>query len=138
MKYLKIVDFSVQSIVWLVLIVGGVGILPTDHRGDAWVLVLVCQFCIGCWQMLSSITVFILKADSFHLRKIHFTAALIDLAVLGVFGSLENAMKTSLTTFMIIGTGIFIPWCLAIFYYSITWRWLFPKRTGKFLPHINF
>ena len=138
MKYLKTLDFTAQSIAWLVVLVGGLGILTTDKRGDIVVLALVCQFVIGCWQMVSSITVLILKADVLHLRKIHFIAALIDLLVLGVFAGLENSMKTSFSTFMLIATGIFIPWCLAIFYYYITWRWMFPGKSGKFLPHINF
>jgi hypothetical protein len=138
MKYLKTLDFTAQSIAWLVVLVGGLGILTTDKRGDIVVLALVCQFVIGCWQMVSSITVLILKADVLHLRKIHFIAALIDLLVLGVFAGLENSMKTSFSTFMLIATGIFIPWCLAIFYYYITWQWMFPGKSGKFLPHINF
>jgi hypothetical protein len=51
----------------------------------------------------------------------------------------DNELHTTVTKTFLIITGVIIPWGLAIFYYTITCRWMFPqKSSGKFLPHISF
>ena len=139
MKYLKSIDFVVQSIILTCL--SGYSLIFLFATGSLESIAyvgLIGQFFIGCWQMISSLLLLILKAEYYKLRSFHFVLALGCLLLLALTVGLQKQLDNTFGKSLLILTGVIIPWCLAIFYYSITWRWMFPKHQGKFLPHINF
>lgn len=140
MKYLKNIDFAGQSIILLSTL--GFSLISVMGTGELEAMAyfgLIGQFFIGCWQMLSSSVLLLLKAEHHKSRSLHFYLALCCLFLLALVVSIQKSIDPVFGQSILIITGVVIPWCLALYYYSITWRWMFPtKSTGRFLPHINF
>jgi hypothetical protein len=140
MKYLKSIDFVGQTIIWLGLLVCGMVILFSgDSPGNFFYIGLVAQFFMGCWQMISSGLFMLLRAENFKLRSLHFVSGLLCLGAIALSAWIDKELDSVVSNALLLITGVIIPWSLAIFYYTITWRWMFPqKSSGKFLPHISF
>jgi hypothetical protein len=140
MKYLKTLDFVGQSIIWLGLLGGGLVVLFSgEDLGAFFYIGLIAQFFMGWWQMISSGLFMVLRAEKFKSRSVHFVSGLICLAAIALSAMIDKELDSVFSSALLLLTGVIIPWCLAIFYYSITWRWMFPtKSTGKFLPHVSF
>jgi hypothetical protein len=145
MKYLKTIDFVTQS-----LILGGYAVVVTwtllKNRVDNS-LELTTAFtmlCLGWWQMISAGIMLLVGAPTTKFRLLHFFSAIGYLAAVAVVGKYIdlpanrpalNQLISMLTEIITLG----VPVILALFYYYITWRWVFPiKPSGKFLPHISF
>jgi hypothetical protein len=145
MKYLKNIDFVVQSIVLLILV--GIMVIASlnallsgaGNWADGIFIFLYAQLILGPWQLVSSLLSLLLRLEFYGRKKIHFILSIICLLLL--FGSswLHNSINTDYTKALVFIFLMAVPWSLAIFYYFITWRWMFPKRdNGKFLSHISF
>jgi hypothetical protein len=94
----------------------------------SWSGLMYGQLFIGIWQMISSIVSVIAGTPNKNLRRIHLVVAATYLVLLYV--GFTNHEFFFLTV---------PPWMLAIYYYTITWKWFLtdPKK-GKFLPNISF
>jgi hypothetical protein len=117
---MKRVDLIGQT---LILFLTLVALTPFNWSG-----LMIGQFCVGVWQMISCV-LSVIFVSSFRMHKvIHLTLAILYLLMLQMdFNDYSFGMLT-------------IPsWVLAIFYYSITWMWFLaePKK-GKFLRNISF
>jgi len=123
-------DFVAQTIMMVGAIVS-VAVLIADESAGFWLIIL--QFFVGCWQMLSASISLLASRNQLTLRLIHFGLAVIYLLFVYVVAvSIPSLKPGSLLTFG-------LPWLLACFYYFITWRSAYPK-SGKssFLPHLSF
>jgi hypothetical protein len=140
MKYLKSIDWAGQSVIWVAFIVGSLlSIASGEGFGAIGYIGLLCQLFMGCWQMVSAVLFLLLGAEPLWFRKTHFISAFMCLALISLSAWLEHESDSITTDFLFLVFGVIVPWLLAIFYYSITWRWMFPKRhNGKFLSHISF
>jgi hypothetical protein len=140
MKYLKSIDFAGQTIIWLGLLGGGLVILFSGESPESFLYIaLIAQFFMGWWQMISSAVFMLIRARHFKSRSVHFLSGLICLGAIVLSAGADNELHTTITKTVLIITGVIIPWGLAIFYYTITWRWMFPARpSGKFLRHVSF
>jgi FtsH-binding integral membrane protein len=141
MKYLRNIDFVGQSIILLLLVGFCLMILftaPLEWDGYM-IIILYAQLFLGPWQLLSALIAFFTKANLKELRKIHLVSSLICIVCCAISAWLHNTYSNEGTMAVGVIFFIIIPWCLAILYYSITWRWVFPPRpSGKFLRHVSF
>lgn len=141
MKYLKTLDFAGQTFIFGTFIIGSVWIGLAEQSWNSFGLTTAfAMLCLGWWQMISAFIMLVIKAPFRKQRLVHFITALIYLGVLGL-GAKYIEMDESASTIKLIGVIIMIgtPIALGIFYYIITWQWMFPQHsTGKFLPHTSF
>lgn len=141
MKYLKIIDFAAQSLLWGSMI-GFASLFALAGRQPEAALLPIALGLLGMggWQMGSSLLLILLTTDHRKKRCFHFITASIYLLVL-VFASNYKVEKwfSAPVQHLVAVLAVAVPIGLAIFYSSITWVWMFPKRaTGKFLPHTSF
>jgi hypothetical protein len=146
MKYLKNVDFAGQTI-----IIGGYAIAA------AWVLIensgknslamntAFAMLCLGWWQMISALLMLVVGAPNQKLRLVHFFTAIgyLMLVVVEVnyldLDSIHPIFLNHFIQLLWITLLYATPVILALLYYYLTWRLVFPtKPSGKFLPHISF
>ena len=132
---MKYVDFGIQS---LLLLMGVVVTLASVIMGDKdWLFgILYMQLLLGPWQYVGSLLCIAAGARYSNERKTHFFISTLYLLLL-IAGS-----KSSITQDLsgpVILVSLTVPACaLALYYYLITWGWVFPRYKGQFLPHINF
>lgn len=141
MKYLKTLDFVGQTFIFAVFLLGSLWIGLTEGKWSSLGLTTAfAMLCLGWWQMISAFIMLLTKAPLRKHRLIHFITALAYLGVIAISAKFIDGNTASFTIKFIVGTILIgTPAALAIFYYSITWRCLFPaKSTGKFLPHVSF
>jgi hypothetical protein len=140
MKYLKTLDFAGQTIIWLGLLGSGLVFLVSGEEiGTFFYIGLIAQFFMGCWQMISSALLMVLRAEHFKSRSIHFVSGVFCLGAISLSVWIDKELDSVFSSALLLTIGIVIPWCLAIFYYTITCRWMFPARpSGKFLRHVSF
>jgi len=141
MKYLKTLDFAGQTFIFGAYIIGSIWIGVAEQRWNSLAMTTAfAMLCLGWWQMISALIMLVMNAPFRKQRLTHFITALVYLGIL-VLGA--KYFESNQTAIMIkwIGWIIMIgtPVVLGIFYYSITWRCVFPKySSGKFLPHVSF
>jgi hypothetical protein len=131
MKYL---DLAIQTIIF---IFGIVMLLVSWGEADWPFAILYAQALLGPWQMISSIVSVIAKAPLYKKKKLHLLLAAIYLMVLYVCGNM-SFVSISGRFFSLLLT---VPaWALAIFYFILTWKWVFPRirKGGNFLPNLSF
>lgn len=144
MKYLKTIDFAGQSFIFGGYLIGSVFVLIAEQRWDSLgMTTLMAMLCLGWWQMIAALILLVFRAPNRKQRLIHFLTAVVYLAILSIGAKLSNSIKVdNVSYFMraLVMTLVSVPpLVLAIFYYTITWRWMFPRHsTGKFLPHTSF
>jgi hypothetical protein len=144
MKYLKTIDFVGQTFIFTAFILGSVWIGVAEQRWNSLAMTTaIAMLCAGWWQMISCFLLLALKAPFRKQRAIHFSLAVLYLAIFALAGKYADAYLVASasailkTVLLLLAVGT--PASLAIFYYSITWRWMFPaKSTGRFLPHVSF
>lgn len=95
---------------------------------------LLIQFLVGAWQLASCF--FSLLFSDFKDKRpqhLHMISSLIVILFWIVSTSIPRGW---FATSLLFG----LPWMLAFYYYSISWRIAFPRyrSKSKFLPHINF
>lgn len=131
MKYL---DFTIQSLIMIAALALAMACVTT--KPDAFIMILMVQFYLGCWQLASSVISLIARAPRFRTKSIHLIISVIYLlSFIGIFNSGFNIPQLAVKLYLTVPA-----WALGIYYYIITWQWAVPKKTGggKFLPHINF
>ncbi len=146
MKIIKNIDFVGQT-----FIIGGYAIAttwtwienPADNSfGMSTAFMLLC---LGWWQMISATLMLIFGATNTKLRLLHFFTAIGYMILISIglrYLDLEST-HTVLNDYLIQLFWMVIiygtPFILALLYYYLTWRLMFPiKPSGKFLPHISF
>lgn len=123
------IDLVTQTILLALAIPFGIAGLLAGNAGGF----LLIQLVVGLWQMISCFLSLLVYAPRSNRRRYwHMAISLIVIVLLIVVAPLNAGAMTVL----LFGP----PWILAIFYYSITWRMVFPKTKSqsKFLPHISF
>jgi len=128
---MKYVDFSVQSILFVAVLV----ILLFNLGGsDTLLLVLSMQLVIGPWQLLSSLISVGLRAGKYKLKVIHLIISGVYLASLFLWPFGEFPKTTMKFIFMVPA------WSLAVYYYILTILSTFKTsaRQSSFLPHTSF
>lgn len=144
MKYLRTIDFVGQSFIFGGYLISSVFVLIAEQRWDSLAMTtLMAMFCLGWWQMIAALILLVFKAPNRKQRLIHFLTAVVYLAVLSIGARLSNSMTVANGSYFVralVMTLVFVPpLLLAVFYYTITWRWMFPRHsTGRFLPHTSF
>lgn len=131
MKYL---DLGIQTII---LVVGIVILLVSWGEADWPFGILYVQLLLGPWQMMSSVVSVVAKAPLYRKKRLHLFLAIIYLFALYIAG---HAADDALVQ-RFFGVAITVPaWALAIYYYILTCRWVFPRRRsgGNFLPNLSF
>ncbi|HEY3402127.1 MAG TPA: hypothetical protein VGK59_02005 [Ohtaekwangia sp.] len=132
---MKITDFFVQTVVLAsTLVILLLGLIDHHVLGYA----LLTQFVIGFWQYVGGIA-WLIAYRQVRSRQIHMIAATLYLIIL--FVGMQYPVQTIPGKDLLLGIFLFIPpWVLALYYYAITWKSVFPKtgKQSKFLPHISF
>lgn len=141
MKYMKTIDFVGQTLILTAYVIGSIWLVAAEERwGSLAMTTAYAMLCIGWWQMVSALIMLATQPPFKKQRLIHFSTSLIYLVLLAL-GAKYFEMKTVPSIIKWISWIIIIatPVLLAFFYYSITWRSIFPTSTsGKFLRHISF
>jgi len=126
MRYINVI---VQTILFLVA--PGMAIF---EGADPATCLLVAQFFLGPWQLVSSLASILMKAKYFRLKIAHQIASWLVLTGLYLVMNHQNGGEPVLIFFLFVA-----PWTLAIYYYVVTWKVLLAKGgKGKFLPHLSF
>lgn len=115
---MKYIDTAVQSLLWAAMI--GM-IIPLNFTA-----ILLGEFAIGVWQMLSCILSLIFVKTYRRAKAIHLLVSVVCLVL--IFLDPNGLILWTL------------PWGLAIYYTVLTWMWCLKSdaRQGKFLPHTSF
>jgi hypothetical protein len=122
---MKYVDFVCQTVLLIFAVAVLVFILPDRVLPEA---MLVPQFFVGVWQIISSVVSVLFKMRAYQLKKWHLFFASIFLVCLWAMPDISLPI-------------LMVPsWILAGYYYAITCIKTFhrKRKTGSFLPHISF
>lgn len=124
---MKYIDFIGQTLLLVATL-----ILTAVFFGSG---ILIGQFLLGVWQMISS-AISVLTNAPFRKKKIiHLVSSLVYLAGLAIIYSNSLFASTPLAVIMMMAPA----WILAIYYFSITWTWaLADSKKSKFLPNVSF
>lgn len=141
MKYLRTIDFVGQTMIWLTMVISSIWMVAAEGKWSGIGLIAaLTMLVIGFWQGLSALIMLGVGAPNQKYRKLHGIMAMLYLGVSLTLTSLVEINEMPQAVQIILYTlAIAIPVGLAIFYYSITWLWMFPTQSsGKFLRHISF
>ena len=132
MKYMRGFDFLIQTATLLATLV--LVFMAWEDR-DMWLFVMVLQFVIGTWQYVSG-AIWLMAYPKVRSRRIHMMLATIYLIILFTTAMINHVDGNKFYAVYVFG----LPWLLAMYYYLISWRTVFPKagRLSKFLPHVSF
>jgi hypothetical protein len=140
--WLKRIDWLGQTVIFC-----SIPIMLILSKGNSdWIIVIfAAQYAMGFWQMASSFVSVVFRGSAFDSKTKHFLVSVGYLLLLGLLIVLNKAWGHTYQEqdFPVILAAIAFfapPWTLAIYYYTITWRLVFPgqKKRSSFLPHINF
>lgn len=97
--------------------------------------ILLGQFLLGVWQMLSSVVSVLGNAPLRKKKAIHLVCSFSYLSLLAIIYT-NNWWSNTPTAFVL----MMVPaWILAIYYFTVTWTWAFAEKSrSKFLPNISF
>lgn len=124
---MKYIDFIGQAFLLLTTLV-----LAAVFFGSG---ILVGQFLLGIWQLLSSIISVLTDAPFRKKKIIHLVSSILYLAALTIIYSQSIFASTPIAVVLMMVPA----WILAIYYFSITWTWtLADTKKSKFLPNISF
>lgn len=124
---MKYIDFIGQALLLLTALV-----LTFVFFGTG---ILIGQFLLGGWQMLSSAISVVSNAPLRKKKVIHLVASILYLTLLAIIYA-NSWWSTNAIAFVVLMAP---SWILAIYYFSVTWAWAFAQKTrSKFLPNISF
>jgi len=129
---MKYIDASIQTMSLLV----AVGSLTASiwYR-ESMLFFLVNQFFMGVWQVLACVISLLVHRDRNDSRRLHITLSGIYLLSLFMLGGLHIDFPKWLVITYLTAPA----WTLAIYYYAITLRGVFPRtKQSNFLPHLGF
>lgn len=97
--------------------------------------VLIGQFLLGAWQMISCALSLNYRAQGFKQKKEYFIVSIFYLLVIVILSTLRPSNQDWFFMLMTAPS-----WVLGLYYYTLTIRIAFPvnRRLSSFLPHINF
>jgi hypothetical protein len=126
---MKYIDLFVQTI--LILLAIPFAVAATGTQG--LINFLVVQFFVGVWQVTSCFLSLVVHPKRDNRTKHAHLMLSFTLILMMIIAA---HIHTGTAKFLLLGP----PWILAVFYYSISWRNVFPrqKNRSKFLPHISF
>jgi len=126
---MRYIDLSIQSLIFL----AGIGLLIA-YRGEPMNAILIIPLLLVPWQMLSSLVALITRTGHWRKKRIYLILSCLYLMIFYVSGNskialFENSHLVSA-----------LPMTLAVFYYSLTWKWVTSGRRnkGSFLPNVSF
>ena len=124
---MKYIDFIGQALLLLATL-----ILTFVFFGTG---ILIGQFLLGIWQMISSGASVLSNAPFRKQKMIHLLCSFSYLALLATVYA-NSWWSTSAIAFVL----MMVPaWILALYYFSVTWTWTFAEKSrSKFLPNISF
>jgi hypothetical protein len=133
---MKYIDFGIQTLLLAIFLVYSILGLIDEGTFNA---IIFAAFYIGMflgpWQMLSSFLSIIFKSEYHSFKLIHFFSALIYIVLLSFSTQLRSEEPSVLVSVLLSLPAV----ALAVFYYSLTWRWVFRTQTrSSFLPNTNF
>lgn len=135
---IRYIDFSLQTLLFMASIV----ILVTAaFAPDTIGVIMIIQFFMGVWQVLSCVFSLIVYPHQNNSRRNHIVAAGLYMLSLFVFPALLNHHHVNIIPQWLIFSYFTVPaWGLALYYYWITFTGAFPNRIkrGSFLPNISF
>jgi hypothetical protein len=132
MKYINLIMqtlFIVALLIFVILFLTGIRVL---------VFLLMAQAMLGLWQYLGAIVLSLSsRANPPLLNYLRISSGYFFLLIIIAPVSADNfSSDTVLFQFLI----FFLPSCLAIYCYIITWKHTFSqnRKNGSFLPHLSF
>jgi hypothetical protein len=133
---MKTLDFVIQStLIGLSALIALIALF--NH--ELFILCLIGQFFIGIWQY-GGVLVSALSNSNNKYRKKYFILS--SAYLLSLFGLvfLGNHFSHHVPPSLFAIYWIIPAWCLAVYYYRLTWRTMFinHKNQSRFLPHTNF
>jgi hypothetical protein len=132
---MKTLDFIIQStIMGLTALVALIAIF----KHELFILCLLGQFFIGVWQYGAALIAALLNSAKY--RKKYFILSSAYLLSLVGFVLLQAHYPFPVPPSLFAFYLIFPAWCLAVYYYRLTWRTVFIEQSNqsRFLPHTNF
>lgn len=131
MKTLIWIDFVLQTVLLSMALV--VLVVSVVAGKEYLMLLFIIQFLIGILQIFTALVHMIISSPQKKLRTIHLA-----LSGLCLFTFYVTEFVSGGDIIMIVIMGV--AWALAILYYVITRKLLFPPGTNgsKFLPHLSF
>ena len=142
-RLIKRIDLLGQTLILCFIPLGLIFIIFSKEYESTLIVIAAAQFCMGVWQMSSSFLSVIFRGQAFQHKVKHFLLSIIYLVFFGLFVTLYRLGANEGGVFALIFGGLYFfvpPWLLAIYYYRVSWRLVFPNHVSrsKFLPHINF
>jgi hypothetical protein len=133
---MKYIDFGIQTLLLALFLVASIiGIFESEAIGAVILAAMYVAMFLGPWQMLSSFLSIVLKSQYHKLKRIHFFSSLLYFILLSFFIQLKPDFPDWLISILSVIPVV----ALALFYYSLTWRWMFHTESrSSFLPNTNF
>lgn len=131
MKYFDLIG---QSLI-LLFTAGHIIYFYSDPQWPVYIL--LGQLLLGPWQLISSAVSVISKTPFSRQKRLHLKLSLVYLFLLFAF-VFSNCCTWPAFAIKLFAT---IPaWSLGLYYYTLTWKWVLPRRRnrGKFLPNLSF
>jgi hypothetical protein len=131
---MRYIDWIVQSVL---LVLGFLAVIAMLAGHESIMPFILAELILSIWQYLGCLMT---RTTHIYLRRLR--AVYLQLSttylVLLLF-SITIPAPTVVPGTLYYVYAFVIPWCLAIFYYVITWRSAFRKKQrGSFLPHLSF
>lgn len=134
---IRYIDFTLQTLLFMAALAT---LITAAFAPDTLVVVMIVQFFIGVWQVLSCVFSMIAYSNQNNNRRNHILIAALYVLSLFVFPALVNHDLSIFPEWVIIVYATVPAWSLALYYYWITITGTFPNRIkrGNFLPNISF
>lgn len=134
---IRYIDFTFQTLLFMAAIAT---LVTAAFAPDTIAVIMIVQFFMGIWQVLSCVLSLILYPNQNNSRRNHIVMAALYVLSLFVFPALLNHDLSIFPEWLIIVYATVPAWSLALYYYWITFTHTFPNRIkrGSFLPNISF
>lgn len=134
---IRYIDYTLQTLLFLAAIAT---LVTAAFAPDTIAVIMIVQFFMGIWQVLSCVFSLILYPNQNNSRRNHIVMAALYVLSLFVFPALLNHDLSIFPEWLIIVYATVPAWSLALYYYWITFTHTFPNRIkrGSFLPNISF
>jgi uncharacterized membrane protein len=132
MKTLIVLDLVLQTLLLCVALFAIVAVITGSP--DYISILFLIQLVIGIVQMGSAVAHLFRYSQNRSLRMIHLA---FSGTYLVTFFAIVSKLGIESSSFQIVNGAA---WLLAILYYLISWRTVFPRKTSGsgFLPHLSF
>lgn len=134
---IRYIDFTLQTLLFLAALVT---LITAAFAPDTIAVVMIVQFFMGVWQVLSCVFSLVAYPNQNNNRRNHIVTAALYVLSLFAFPALLNHDLNVIPEWLVIVYATVPAWSLALYYYWITFTRTFPNRIkrGSFLPNISF